>query len=618
MKIVTSDFTQLINLRDAIDAEEKIRIEKVSKSNFTQDFLDNKFSIDLNSDKVISFEELEIIWGWLAQGKPKNVQIFISNASVLPAISEIPDDSPVKINTDSVSSVSSVGSSTFEVSYEGCSYDIYYKYGDINQTGNGVDSDDTNTALDILLGEISHPEQDSLEFALANMNKSSTFTGLSFSELLKIDCVAKKEIDDYEYFVPANTELSSDWNMDGEVDEQDLLILERFVLIQPSTLEEYNKDRGEYPLAKCLPDLNTAKYQCPVIHESCLTPTPTPTPSIINLNSVKIKECCINGNELDISVEYNVENSTNLFIHVKPGEFKIAKTFSNVNSGLHTIKHTFENVDFEVTQVVVFLTDVGWAERIDSDVLNEITTCETPTPTLLDNDSVRILEICMDKDDLNITVEYNTPRKTNLYINVKPSEMDLERRHRRRMYGRRRRRRYVDYDECGECEESRNRYNRESDCGYEMVEEMQYYDCCDEIEEIFNDVTESGIIEYTFSDLCFEPSEVIVFLSRTGWNPCAPQQTISDIPECPILCPTPTPTSTYDCDSPHPDDLQVNYGDYLIFKRWLELDKTHRLDKFNLHRDYAPIACRLPYNKYDTIGTSSSSFQEVYDGLENL
>ena len=126
----------------------------------------------------------------------------------------------------------------------------------------------------------------------------------------------------------------------------------------------------------------------------------------------------------------------------------------------------------------------------------------------------------MDKDDLNITVEYNTPRKTNLYINVKPSEMDLERRHRRRMYGRRRRRRYVDYDECGECEESRNRYNRESDCGYEMVEEMQYYDCCDEIEEIFNDVTESGIIEYTFSDLCFEPSEVIVFLSRTGWNPC--------------------------------------------------------------------------------------------------
>ena len=57
-----------------------------------------------------------------------------------------------------------------------------------------------------------------------------------------------------------------------------------------------------------------------------------------------------------------------------------------------------------------------------------------------------------------------------------------------------------------------------------------------------------SIIEYTFSD-CVEPSEVIVFFGRThGIH--VPQQTISEIPECPILCPTPTPTSTYDCDSP--------------------------------------------------------------------
>ena len=86
-------------------------------------------------------------------------------------------------------------------------------------------------------------------------------------------------------------------------------------------------------------------------------------------------------------------------------------------------------------------------------------------------------------------MEYNTPRKTNLYINVKPSEMDPGRAVEE--CSGRRACRYVDYDECGECEESRNRYNRESDCGYEMIEEMQYYDCCDEIEEIFNDVTES-------------------------------------------------------------------------------------------------------------------------------
>ena len=69
---------------------------------------------------------------------------------------------------------------------------------------------------------------------------------------------------------------------------------------------------------------------------------------------------------------------------------------------------------------------------------------------------------------------------------------------------------------------------------------------------------------------------------------------------------------------PHPDDFEINYGDYLIFKRWLELDKDYKLWRFNKNRDYAPIACRLPYNKYDSIGASSSAFKEVYDGIENL
>ena len=64
-------------------------------------------------------------------------------------------------------------------------------------------------------------------------------------------------------------ELSSDFNMD-EVDEQDLLILERFVLIQPSTLKSIIKIVVNIHLQN-VPDLNT-KYQCP-IHESCLTPT---------------------------------------------------------------------------------------------------------------------------------------------------------------------------------------------------------------------------------------------------------------------------------------------------------------------------------------------------------
>ena len=66
MKIVTTDYTQLIGIRDAISAHKKIEIDKITKSNFTQDLLDNKFLADLNSDKVITNEEYEIIWGWLA------------------------------------------------------------------------------------------------------------------------------------------------------------------------------------------------------------------------------------------------------------------------------------------------------------------------------------------------------------------------------------------------------------------------------------------------------------------------------------------------------------------------------------------------------------------------
>ena len=82
MEIVTTDYTQLINLRDAIVTHDKIKIEKISKETFPQDFLDNIFLQDLNSDKVITSEEYEITWGWLAQGKPENVAVFIENASV--------------------------------------------------------------------------------------------------------------------------------------------------------------------------------------------------------------------------------------------------------------------------------------------------------------------------------------------------------------------------------------------------------------------------------------------------------------------------------------------------------------------------------------------------------
>lgn len=459
MKIQTIDYTNLINLRDAIFKYDKIDVSELTKKKFSQDFIDNSFIQDFNSDKIITQEEHEIIWGWLAQGKPNDVATLIKNASVLPATSKLPTDYARTGSSEALQ----LGSNVFQVEYEGCSYDIYYKFGDIHQTGTGVDADDTNAALSILLGEVEHPQQNTLEFTLSNMNRSQNFTGISFSELLKIDCVAKSKITAEEHLVPATTEITSDWNMDGVVDELDLLILERFVLTQPRTLEEYNKDRGEYPLAKCLPDLNTGKYQCPTIHENCYTPTPTP---IRTDYYMEITESCTIDQTLNVTIQYNIETDMYLTIKIYSDNQLEQSEIFTLDSGRDTLYNSFENLNYIPVEIRA----------------NAITKEQKFRP--------------------------NLPGRPNIITSFSDNSVNI------------------------------------------------------------------------------------------------------------LDCQTPTPI--FDCDMPHPDDFEINYGDYLIFKRWLELDKDYKLWRFNKNRDYAPIACRLPYNKYDSIGASSSAFKEVYDGIENL
>ena len=53
-----------------------------------------------------------------------------------------------------------------------------------------------------------------------------------------------------------------DWNGDGTVGSDELKILERFILTSPETIEEYNENRGNYPIAKILPTTATATYAC--------------------------------------------------------------------------------------------------------------------------------------------------------------------------------------------------------------------------------------------------------------------------------------------------------------------------------------------------------------------
>lgn len=57
-----------------------------------------------------------------------------------------------------------------------------------------------------------------------------------------------------------------DWNNDGVVGLDELKILERFLLTSPETVEEYNINRGDYPMTSVLPNIVTATYAC---QENC-------------------------------------------------------------------------------------------------------------------------------------------------------------------------------------------------------------------------------------------------------------------------------------------------------------------------------------------------------------
>ena len=73
--------------------------------------------------------------------------------------------------------------------------------------------------------------------------------------------------------------------------------------------------------------------------------------------------------------------------------------------------------------------------------------------------------------------------------------------------------------------------------------------------------------------------------------------------------------------------FRVGYQDYLIMKEWLRLGNpdpknlqttSSLLDWFNINsRDGTPIACRLPIELYDWIGTGFA-FSDAYSGEENL
>ena len=81
----------------------------------------------------------------------------------------------------------------------------------------------------------------------------------------------KKEYDLEEMeLTPEND--TFDWNNDGVVGLDELKILERFLLTSPETVEEYNINRGDYPMTSVLPNVVTATYACQDIEDTLYKP----------------------------------------------------------------------------------------------------------------------------------------------------------------------------------------------------------------------------------------------------------------------------------------------------------------------------------------------------------
>lgn len=124
-----------------------------------------------------------------------------------------------------------------------------------NTDGEVVDIGDVNEILDLNedndfdLFELSTKEHDS-EYKTDELAYHFSRNYLRDNYLLEGYEEVSEENDTY------------DWNGDGIVGRDELLILERFILTSPKTIEEYNANREQYPEATTLPNIVTAQYAC--------------------------------------------------------------------------------------------------------------------------------------------------------------------------------------------------------------------------------------------------------------------------------------------------------------------------------------------------------------------
>jgi len=557
MQTVTTDFIELSQLKQFLQKHKSINLDDLEKHRFGQSVLNNKFFHDFDMDGKITFSDYNIAWNWILQGKPTDIFEFAKNKSASPRAYKLP-----------------------------------YQF---------IQDNDDNILLDNRIPEYDSNDGSVVGEAVISMSGESTSA-------------------EFEVTKSSTSEPSSDFNNDGEVDDLDLQILEGYILMQPSTLEEYNANRGNFPLAVNLPSVLTAKFSCDPVYYY----------GDIDMSGHALV------NDADIEYYIDILNGTEPL----PGQKTLAFLLSNTIP-YEAVRTCELNGSIENSEICVKLQEGVFAKQNTQSFTSSLyfTLNYDTTQSSSTNRDV------WSYSDSDVNIEIGGKINNSWYIIVK--DLTLDGNVMDAFYGTML---YLskedpsatypwcadwDWDEGYDDNTIPDAHNFNGNSRYESVLEKLDEPTFQGIRKLVNEVNQGTCSDvYDMSTLNFLNQESENYEVQTIGEFRKQNATSSGV-RSDYLGPGFRHTLMA-CNIR--DDIvakelhstmmfKVDYRDYLIMKEWLRLgnpdtknlqSENSLIDWFNVNsRDGTPIACALPYQIYDWIGTGFA-FANAYSGEENL
>lgn len=560
MQTVTTDFIELSQLKQFLQKHKSINLDDLEKHRFGQSVLNNKFFHDFDMDGKITFSDYNIAWNWILQGKPTDIFEFAKNKSASPRAYKLP-----------------------------------YQF---------IQDNDDNILLDNRIPEYDSNDGSVVGEAVISMSGESTSA-------------------EFEVTKSSTSEPSSDFNNDGEVDDLDLQILEGYILMQPSTLEEYNANRGNFPLAVNLPNLLTAKFSCDPVYYY----------GDIDMSGHALV------NDADIEYYIDILNGTKPL----PGQKTLAFILSNTIP-YEAVRTCELNGSIENSEICVKLQEGVFAKQIKSYV--DFTSSLYHT---LSYNTTKSTETGMDvwyTEDANVSIEIGGPINNSWYISVTDKTIESTSPFApfyAKMLYLSKEDPAATYPWCVDWDWDNGYTDDSIPDSHEFAGGSRYEQTLSEtgiitsqgIRKLVNEVNQGTCSDvYDMSTLNFLNQESENYEVQTIGEFRKQNATSSGV-RSDYLGPGFRHTLMA-CNIR--DDIvsqelhstmmfKVDYRDYLIMKEWLRMgnpdtknlqSENSLIDWFNVNsRDGTPNACALPYQIYDWIGTGFA-FANAYSGEENL